>query len=126
MIPNRVLRTGGLALLSALVALAACSFLALGSASAQTATTNATVTVQIIDNSLGQAVFSQSTLTITSGTQVTVVNHTAARQFVFNTLVFVRLAPGASASLALQISPERFKIYESPISSLLITISPGP
>jgi hypothetical protein len=108
------------------VALAAFSFLATGSASAQTANSSTTNAVQIIENSQGQAVFSQSAITVKSGTQVTIVNHTAVRQFVFNTLVFVRLASGASVSITPQFTPERLKIYESSTSSLLITISPGP
>lgn len=132
MTTNRVLRTIRITILSTLVALAAFSFFAFGSASAHassfahTASSGTTITVQIIDNSQGQVVFSQSALTVKSGTQVSFVNHTAVTQFVFNTLVFLRVAPGATASIIPQFSPERLKIYGSPTSSLLITISPGP
>ena len=126
MTTNRVLRTVWIAILSTLVALTAFSFLAIGSVSAQTANSSTTITVQIIDNSQGQAVFSPSAITVKSGAQVSIVNHTAVTHFVFNTLVFLRVAPGASVSIVPQFSPERLKIYGSSPSSLLITISPGP
>lgn len=96
--------------------------------SAQTTNSNTTITVQIIDNSQGQAVFSPNAITVKSGTQVTIVNHTKVRQLVFsnNPIVFLNLAPGASTSIIPQVSPERLKIYGSPLASLLITISMGP
>ena len=126
MTTNRVIRTVWIAILSTLVALAAFSFLAIGSVSAQTANSSTTITVQIIDNSQGQAVFSPSAIMVKSGTRVSIVNHTAVTQFVFNTLVFLRVAPGASVSIVPMFPSERLKIYGSPTSSLLITISPGP
>jgi hypothetical protein len=110
------------------VALAALSFLAIGIANAQTANNNTTITVQIINNSQGQAVFSPNAITVKSGTQVNIVNHTRPRQLVFSNepIVFLNLASGASASIIPQVSPERLKIYDSLPSSLLITISLGP
>ena len=134
MTTNRVLRTVRITVLSTIVALAAFSFLAFGSASAHTssfahtASSSTTITVHIIDNSQGLAVFSTNSITVKSGTQVTIVNSTTVRQIVFsiNPIVFFVLAPGAAGTIIPQVSPERLKLYGSPQASLLITISMVP
>ena len=82
---NHLQRLIRVSLLSTFLALAACSFLAFGSASAHAATQTGSSTsgtiVRIVDNQQGAAVFSPHAITVTSGTPVKIVNRTPFTRF---------------------------------------------
>lgn len=106
---NRIRHAARICVLSTFFALAAFSFLAFGSASAHaltrdaqaasSSTTTTTVTSRIINNSVGQAVFSPSTVTVKAGNSVKIVNKTAFSRILFVGGSVVRLASGASMTI---------------------------
>jgi len=106
---NRIRPAVRICVLSTFLALAAFSFLVFGSASAHalsrgaqaagSSTTTTTVTSRIINNSVGQAVFSPSTVTVKTGNSVKIVNKTAFSRILFVGGSVVRLASGASMTI---------------------------
>jgi plastocyanin len=103
---NRIRRTVRLCVLSTLLALAAFSFLAFGSASAhaqtrtaQTASTTTTTFVRIIINKQGQLVFSPSAITVQSGAPVRITNRTTFTRFIVVEGQLHRLSPGTGLTI---------------------------
>lgn len=106
MTTNRIRRTARICMLSTLLALAAFSFLAFGSASAhaqtrtaQTASTTNTTFVRIIINKQGQLVFSPSAITVQSGAPVRITNRTTFTKFLVVEGQLHRLAPGTGLTI---------------------------
>ena len=106
MTTNRIRRTARLCVLSTLLALAAFSFLAFGSASAhaqtraaQTASTGTTTFVRIIIKKQGQLVFSPSAISVKSGAPVRITNRTTFTKFLVVEGQLHRLGPGTGLTI---------------------------
>ena len=102
MATNSIQRTVRISVLSVLLALAAFSFLAFGSASAHALAHSSgkaqkAKIVKIIDNP--GAVFSPAAITVKSGTTVKIVNKTPYGRFIFTNHGTVFLAPGAAMKM---------------------------
>lgn len=103
MATNRIQRTVRMCALSTFLALAALSFLAFGTASAQSlnhpaqiANSGSATVARIVAPNQGRAVFSPAAITVKSGTTVKIVNKTPYTRIVFTNQGTYDLAPGVS------------------------------
>jgi plastocyanin len=106
MATNRIQRTVRMCALSTFLALAALTFLAFGTASAQSlnhtvqsANSSSATFVKIVDPNQGRAVFNPAAITVKSGTTVKIVNKTPYERIVFTNQGTYGLAPNGALKI---------------------------
>ena len=134
MTENIFLRTVRMGIMSTTFALLAFTLLTFGIASAQTtnhAKSSAIVSgngmVHISDNQVGMAVFTPDKITIRLGSSLTLINSTKVTQTVVsNSVVVVKLAPGAKATIT-ELKPGllQFILLSNTSATLNITVTFG-